>query len=74
MATLGELWVGKRCPHESLCACRKGSWCPEAKVDSDEPHYPMIDLAGCSFAFDRCCCRVLEEIEILAGEYLERGT
>jgi hypothetical protein len=75
MTTLGDLWIGKRCPHENECACRKGRWCPEAetKLSNGEPDYPMLHLAGCSFAYDRCCCRVLEEIEILAGEYLRQG-
>ncbi|MFC1967938.1 ImmA/IrrE family metallo-endopeptidase [Chloroflexota bacterium] len=75
MTTLSELWVGNRCPHESRCACRKGHWCPEAKVETNngERDYPMMHLAGCSFSYDRCCCQVLEEIEMLAGEYLEQG-
>lgn len=73
MSTLGELWVGNRCPDENQCACRKGSWCPKTKVGSGEPDYPMMHLAGCAFAYDRCCCRVLEEVEILAGEYLKQG-
>ncbi len=74
MVTLGELWGGKQCPHEKVCACRKGSWCPEAKAKASdvERNYPMMHLAGCAFAYNRCCCQVLEEIEVLAFEYLKQ--
>jgi hypothetical protein len=33
----------------------------------------MLHLAGCSFASNRCCCYILEEIENLASEYLEQA-
>lgn len=73
MTTLGQIWSGERCPHEDRCLCRKGSWCPEAKLRRDEQDYLMVHLAGCSFAYDRCCCQVLREIENLAGEYLRQA-
>ena len=75
MATLDKLRLGNSCPHEGYCACRQGSQCPEAKATKGncERDYPMMHLAGCSFAYDRCYCRVLEEIDFLAGEYLKHG-
>jgi len=33
----------------------------------------MMHLAGCSFAYNRCCCRVLDEIDALATKYLEHS-
>lgn len=75
MFTLAELWSGKNCPHETECACRTSSWCPEAgrrKFDG-EGDYPMTHLTGCSFAYDHCCCRVLDEIEELADKYLKQA-
>ncbi|MCJ7808276.1 MAG: ImmA/IrrE family metallo-endopeptidase [Dehalococcoidia bacterium] len=75
MPTLAELWSGKCCPHETECACRTGSWCPEAKnrKPDGEGEYPTIHLTGCSFAYDHCCCRVLDEIEELADKYLKQA-
>jgi hypothetical protein len=75
MPTLKELWSGKCCPHETECACRTGGWCPEARArpPEAEQEYPMMYLAGCSFAYNHCCCRVLDEIEDLAAEYLRQA-
>jgi len=75
MPTLAELWSEKYCPHETECACRTSNWCPEArrrKSDS-EGEYPMTHLTGCSFSYDHCCCRVLDEIENLADKYLNQA-
>ena len=72
MPTLAQLWSGKCCPHETECACRTSDLCPEAKrkqTDS-ESDYPMTYLTGCSFAYDHCCCRVLDEIEELADSVI----
>lgn len=73
LATLVQLWSGKRCPHESVCACRTSEWCPKAKGELPDDDYQMIHLAGCSFGYDHCCCRVLDEIESLANQYLEQA-
>ena len=75
MPTLATLWSGKCCPHEGDCACRTGGWCPEARErpPAGEQEYPMMYLAGCSFAYDHCCCRVLDEIEDLASGYLQQA-
>jgi len=75
MPTLAKLWSGKCCPHEGDCACRTGGWCPEARerMTTGEQEYPMMYLAGCSFSYDHCCCRVLDEIEDLAAEYLHEA-
>jgi IrrE N-terminal-like domain len=73
MPTLAQLWSGKYCPHETECVCRTSDLCPEAKnaqLNSDR-NYPMMYLAGCSFAYNGCCCRVLEEINNLANKYIE---
>ena len=73
LPTLVGLWSGKSCPHRETCACRTSSWCPKSKSSSpdSEPDFPMLHLAGCSFAYNFCCCRVLDEIEALAAEYLQ---
>ncbi len=70
--TLVRLWSGKRCPHEKECICRRGDWCPQARgrPSDGERDYPMLHLAGCSLGYESCCCRVLDEIEALAAEYL----
>ena len=79
MPTLAKLWAGKCCPHETACSCRTGGWCPEARArllegeGDGEQKYPMMYLAGCSFAYDHCCCRVLDEVEDLAAEYLRQA-
>jgi hypothetical protein len=75
LPTLAKLWHGKYCPHETECACRTSSWCPEGKrIQADgERNYPMTHLAGCSFSYVRCCCRVLDEIEELANEYISQA-
>ena len=72
MSTLAQLWSGKYCPHETECACRTSSSCPEAKrrQTDGECDYPMTYLTGCSLAYDHCCCRVLDEIEDLANKYI----
>lgn len=72
MATLRQAWSGERCPHENQCACRQGSWCPQAKLANNTDH-PMLHLAGCSFAYKECCCQILKEIEDLADEYLKEA-
>ena len=57
MPTLAELWSGRYCPHETECACRTGSWCPEhekKRQPGSERNYPMTYLMGCSFAYDHC--------------------
>jgi len=75
MPTLAQLWSGKCCPHETECACRTSDSCPEAKNKQPavEHDYPMTYLTGCSFAYDHCCCRVLDEIEELADKYLKQA-
>ncbi len=75
MPTLAQLWSGKFCPHETECACRTSDLCPEAKRKqaAGERDYPMTYLTGCSFAYDHCCCRVLDEIEELADKYLKQA-
>jgi len=73
MATLNQAWTGKRCPHENHCACRQSSWCPQSKLAINNHDHPMLHLAGCSFASNNCCCQILEEIETLAGEYLNKA-
>jgi hypothetical protein len=73
MATLHQAWTGERCPHEDRCACRQGSWCPQSKLSNNEHDHPMLHLAGCSFAYKRCCCQILEELENLADEYLKEA-
>ncbi|MFA4835103.1 MAG: ImmA/IrrE family metallo-endopeptidase [Dehalococcoidia bacterium] len=73
LSTLINLYSGNRCPHEQSCACRASDWCPKANGSETkaERDYPMLHLAGCSFGYDRCCCRVLDEIEALAHEFLD---
>jgi len=75
LPTLSELWSGMRCPHEETCACRVGYACPQAKSSSpdSESEFPMLHLAGCSFRNPSCCCRILDEIEAVANQYLEIG-
>lgn len=76
MPTLARLWSGEYCPHEDECDCRTGSRCPEAgrkRHPGGGNNYPMTYLAGCSFSYEQCCCRVLDEIENLANQYLERA-
>jgi hypothetical protein len=73
MATLHQTWAGERCPHENRCACRQGSWCPQSKQSTTANAHPMLHLAGCSFAYEHCCCQILEEIENLAQEYLRKA-
>ena len=73
MATLRQTWVGERCSYENHCACRQGSWCPQSKLSSGENDHPMLHLAGCSFTSNHCCCQILEEIDNLAVDYLERA-
>lgn len=73
--TLIKLWSGKCCPHEKECACRTSSWCPKAKGKLSDGgfDYPMLHLVGCSLGYNHCCCRVLDEIEALANEYLKQA-
>jgi hypothetical protein len=73
MSTLEALRVGKTCPYENTCACRQGDWCPEAKAKRQNlaHNYRMTYLTGCSFSYSHCCCRLLQEIDILASEYLK---
>lgn len=33
----------------------------------------MLHLAGCSLGYNLCCCRIIDEIETLANEYLEHA-
>ena len=75
LATLVDLWSGKNCPHEKECACRAGNWCPKAKskLPDEKSDYPILHLAGCSLGYAHCCCRILDEVEILANEYLKRA-
>ena len=76
MPTLATLWSGECCPHETECDCRTSGWCPEAKRKQqlkNESNYPMTYLTGCSFAYDHCCCKVLDEIEDLADKYLQQA-
>lgn len=75
LPTLSELWSGTRCPHEETCACRVGNSCPQAKSDQfeSESEFPMLHLAECSFRNPSCCCRILEEIEYVADQYLGIG-
>lgn len=73
LSTLVDLYSGNRCPHENECACRTSNWCRKAgEVRSHD--YPMLHLAGCSMSSDHCCCKVLDEVESLADDYLESAT
>lgn len=75
LSTLIKLWSGQCCPYEKECACRTSSWCPNAKdkLSGKVADYPMLHLTGCSLGYDHCCCRVLDELETLAGEYLKQA-
>ncbi|MBT4510992.1 MAG: ImmA/IrrE family metallo-endopeptidase [Chloroflexi bacterium] len=75
LTTLVKLYSGNSCPHATECACRSSDWCPRSGNASsgEEQDYPMLHLAGCAMGHDRCCCRVLDEIELLAKAYLERA-
>jgi len=75
LPTLAMLWSGKYCPHETSCACRQSGWCPEARREQPdgEHNYPMLHISGCSFSYNHCCCRVLDEIEQLANRYLDQA-
>jgi len=73
MATLSQTWTGKKCPHENVCECRHGNWCPQANLSTRERYHPMLHLAGCSFAYKGCYCRILEEVENLSLEFLKEA-
>ena len=75
LSTLVRLWSGERCLYEKECACRAGNWCPQTgnRLSDGERDYPMLHLRGCSLGYESCCCRVLDEIETLAAEYLKQA-
>ena len=75
MPTLNRLLSGVECPYEAECICHNGYWCPNAinSTKNRETYFPMLHLMKCAFRNPLCCCRVLDEIESLADEYVDEA-